>query len=342
MTFPLLSFVGRAGFTIPEASKSFRGGEDGYFLASNGWAVGVADGVGSWASHGVNPAVWTWTLMQQCRLVAESLCPNASAFALLTVALEKQFSFKPPIPGSCTAAIVTIKDGSADQKAAKKWWRNAEYSEANADSILSMAHIGDSGIILYSGEDGSIRWRSTPQQTGFNCPLQLDALRGQTVQESLRGTEIKEITVRSKDVVVLGTDGLFDNVFDDKIGALVKKALDDSKRSTDRSGFINCSRLAEDIAPEAGATYSNKQTVDTPWFREASLFYGSNVQITKPDDVTVVVAQLGYTEKKSVETGPNSVPEQLSHIDYVKRLRLDGTDSFAVPRAGFGSLFSRL
>lgn len=52
--------------------------------------------------------------------------------------------------------------------------------------------------------------RSKPQQHRFNCPYQLSATGADRVADA----DVGGVPVMGGDVVVIGTDGLFDNVFE--------------------------------------------------------------------------------------------------------------------------------
>jgi serine/threonine protein phosphatase PrpC len=49
---------------IPHGEKVHYGGEDGCFISESDKAFGVTDGVGGWASSGINPAVFARKMME--------------------------------------------------------------------------------------------------------------------------------------------------------------------------------------------------------------------------------------------------------------------------------------
>ncbi len=51
-------------FILPHPDKADRGGEDGFFINDELSALGIADGVGSWYSRGVDPGIYARELMQ--------------------------------------------------------------------------------------------------------------------------------------------------------------------------------------------------------------------------------------------------------------------------------------
>eukprot|EP00922_Rhytidocystis_sp_ex-Travisia-forbesii_P004667 GHVS01006873.1.p1 GENE.GHVS01006873.1~~GHVS01006873.1.p1 ORF type:complete len:1245 (-),score=216.88 GHVS01006873.1:100-3834(-) len=62
-----------AAVMIPHPDKVESGGADAYFLASDGRAVGVADGVGEWDTFGLNPRMFAEEVMQGCKRVADGI-----------------------------------------------------------------------------------------------------------------------------------------------------------------------------------------------------------------------------------------------------------------------------
>ena len=72
-------------------------------------------------------------------------------------------------------------------------------------------------------EDGSLAFRSEPQQKGFNRPLQIGRVNP---AESLEKAQLSRVDLGRGDVIVAAADGLFDNLFDDEIAALVTSLHD--------------------------------------------------------------------------------------------------------------------
>ncbi|KAJ3335349.1 hypothetical protein HDU91_002226, partial [Kappamyces sp. JEL0680] len=79
------------------------------------------------------------------------------------------------------------------------------------DDELRIANIGDCGVMIIRG--GEPIFRSEEQQHSFNFPFQL----GTNSRDSPNDTQLFTIKIQEGDVVVIGTDGLFDNVFDEDI-----------------------------------------------------------------------------------------------------------------------------
>ncbi|KAG6474321.1 hypothetical protein ZIOFF_068247 [Zingiber officinale] len=84
--------------------------------------------------------------------------------------------------------------------------------------VLHVANIGDSGFILI--RNGTVFRKSTPTVYGFNFPLQIE--RG---EDPSKYTETYKIGLCEGNVIVTATDGLFDNLYDQEIVAIVSKSL---------------------------------------------------------------------------------------------------------------------
>jgi len=87
--------------------------------------------------------------------------------------------------------------------------------------------LGDSGYILYRAyqEQDKILvrkvFRSKEQQYRFNFPYQC----GTDCEPPHKAFDTEHEIIANKDIVVMGTDGLFDNVFDKEIEPCINQQL---------------------------------------------------------------------------------------------------------------------
>lgn len=239
----------RSAFLIPHREKAKRGGEDSFFLHPSG--ICAADGVGGWASSGVDPAIYTRKLVATAHdsLAASPFCITPQAI------LQRGVSATSSLEGSCTV-ITAIMDNSKKRV---------------------MTHlVGDCGLLYI--RNGQVKYRTEEQQQGFNCPYQLPSNR---VSDG-RAHIIEDLA--ENDVFILGSDGLFDNLHTPQIVEVAQKVLGDGKsKVTDKQ----CNSLSEAIA-EAALKNSRDKNFVSPFAVNARKA-GYRFQGGKEDDITVVV-----------------------------------------------------
>jgi protein phosphatase PTC7 len=143
-----------------------------------------------------------------------------------------------------------------------------------AGRALKWAYVGDSGFAVF--RDGKMLHRFQPQQRYFNCPFQLRSANGVS---TVRDAAVGEIAVEEGYVLVVASDGLFDNVFDSTLENLVQVGT-----------VLGCTpeEMAGLMAFQAYMTSMNP-TKDSP-FSIASREHGQARTGGKQDDITVVVA----------------------------------------------------
>ncbi|XP_030381691.1 protein phosphatase PTC7 homolog [Scaptodrosophila lebanonensis] len=240
-------------------------GEDAWFKTSTASAdvLGVADGVGGWRAHGIDPGQFSSYLMHSCeRLVhGQSFDPSKPA-ELLASSFCDLMEQKQPILGSSTACVVTFE---------------------RLRSTLHAANIGDSGFLVL--RNGAIVCRSREQQHFFNTPYQLSMPPpGHNLQVLSDGPECAEIlclAVKPGDVILLATDGIFDNVSDDLLLQVVSE-LEGVNDPVQLQMAANC------LALMARMLSFNSDYI-SPFTLNARR---NNIEAIggKPDDITVILA----------------------------------------------------
>ncbi|XP_028396562.1 protein phosphatase PTC7 homolog [Dendronephthya gigantea] len=250
---------------VTPSNKRFAFGEDAFFVAEDRArnVLGVADGVGGWRHYGIDPAVFSSALMENCkRLIDQGLLDNPSPVRIMTEAYHDISENKEPLFGSSTACIVVL-----DKKS----------------STLHSANLGDSGFLVIRKQN--IVHSSLGQQHYFNTPFQLavppPAQEGDVIQDTLDSAEETSFAVEEDDVVVLGTDGLFDNLTEKQILDEVSKLKDNSANSIQS--------VAESLANLA-RTLSFDPNYLSPFAKQARMQEGIEAIGGKPDDITVLVA----------------------------------------------------
>ncbi|CAD6207243.1 unnamed protein product [Miscanthus lutarioriparius] len=232
---------------LPHPAKEATGGEDAHFISIDEHVIGVADGVGGWADLGVDAGLYAKELMRNS-LSAIKDEPEGTIDP--TRVLEKAY-MSTKARGSSTACIITLKDQG-----------------------IHAVNLGDSGFVVV--RDGRTVLRSPSQQHDFNFTYQLESGGGSDLPSS---AQVFHFPVAPGDVIVAGTDGLFDNLYNNEISGVIVEAL--------RVG-LEPQIAAQKIAALARqrATDKNRQSPFASAAQEAGYrYYGG-----KLDDITVVVS----------------------------------------------------
>lgn len=267
-------------------------GEDSYCLAENDESVllAVADGVGGWRKKGVNPAFFSQTLMHHTGELVRTPDPKLSSDpdsprTLIRGAfwrLVKDFTSGRKRPfGSSTACVVLI-----DRESGR----------------LKFGNLGDSGFVLLTPVDAvegvgtryRVKFKSESQQHRFNMPYQITlAPPAGTVTDTtdLIATDAtarppKELRVETGDIILLMTDGVLDNIFDDELEELVSSSITTLSRKKTPEEVPTL--LARDVALKAHA-FSLQERRESPFTVEARK-HGLSYVGGKQDDITVVAA----------------------------------------------------
>jgi protein phosphatase PTC7 len=291
----------QAGRNHQEVQKSRpSSGEDAFFVAkvgkeTNMTAFGILDGVGGWTSHGVDPADFSHGLATHMAKIA--LNWNGSELKpkeLLEVGYQKTLT-DPSIAAGGTTACVAV---------------------ANMDGRMQIANLGDSGFIQLRG--GAVHHYSNPQTHAFNTPYQLsitpprilaraEIFGGIPLNDAPDKADLQDHMLRHGDVLVLATDGVWDNLSSGEVLNIVSNEmrLRGAWRKEEGQGFVVTDKIASLTRPgqaktlqgiiaaaivaEAKAASHNEQR-DGPFAKEASRFYPHEpYHGGKVDDISVVV-----------------------------------------------------
>ncbi|KAM0872238.1 hypothetical protein ACQ4PT_038866 [Festuca glaucescens] len=218
--------------------------EDAHFCHARAGVVGVADGVGGCRGDGVDAAEFSRGLManaygEVAAASSSGICP----YTLLEMAYQKTVA-STRTPAASTALVLSL----AGQ--ALRW-----------------------AFAVFRG--GRLLLRALPQQHYFNCPFQLSTVGGDRVNDAAVG----EFPVEESDVVVAGTDGLFDNVFDAALEGIVQMCTALSLTPGKMAQAIG--RLAYDMA---------RSSRESPFSAASREQQRTNFTGGKMDDITVIVA----------------------------------------------------
>jgi protein phosphatase PTC7 len=264
------------------------GSADAYFVETEAQCFGLADGVGEWTTFGLDASLFPTELMLGCRhsllyklssLPADSSEVIDEMVSALNDAEAQTSSF-----GSSTALLGLCKEGT-----------------------LHVIYVGDSSfMVLRKRENGlATVYRSVEQQHCFNCPFQLARLPGSEHysglsarglgslvtllqksssqrQDTALDARTEVIRLQAGDILIAGTDGLFDNLYDSDIVDIVRARME-----MDYSDCCLPDIIARELAVKA---------VEKGWdsmykspFSRTSHKAGKQYLGGKLDDTTVVV-----------------------------------------------------
>jgi len=185
-----------AGASAPHPDKVQSGGEDACMVyvdeVSRVCAMAVADGVSGWVDKGVDAAAYSKVL------VTEAYDAYAGDAAMSPQAAMARAQAAAAVPGSATFVLAAMRDGST----------------------LDVANVGDAGVRVV--RDGRVVMASEPQQHQFDMPFQLACDAFVTAKfDSAADADVLTCECKEGDWVLLGSDGLFDNLFDEELAQSV-------------------------------------------------------------------------------------------------------------------------
>ncbi|SNX81428.1 related to PTC7 - type 2C protein phosphatase [Melanopsichium pennsylvanicum] len=292
--FPPDSDIGR---WRDELLRGGEAGEDSLMCTSMGpagdVAIGVADGVGGWTENGIDPSLFSQALMfyasKSAAIAAAGPEPGAAPNRILAEAFEHVLKEPLVVAGSATACILTM--------------------DSNHGTLRS-ANLGDSGFVILrqgTGKQG-VFYASPPQQLGFNTPLQLAKLPREWAQEGSISNTPKdaaswECALQHGDLIIVGTDGLFDNV-DAKVeipqfakfikekhhASYAARQAESGKQADALDSLEEDKEFVQVLATnlvEYAKICQNSTTKQSPFEREAAR-YGIHFPGGKIDDVALV------------------------------------------------------
>eukprot|EP00397_Hematodinium_sp_SG-2012_P043520 GEMP01048394.1.p1 GENE.GEMP01048394.1~~GEMP01048394.1.p1 ORF type:complete len:364 (+),score=95.91 GEMP01048394.1:168-1259(+) len=253
--------------------------------------LGICDGVSEVQNFGIDPALLPKELLLRCKELIESKElserspePNyqfnkSRSHQLWLRDLLEEAYFQTSSEGSTTVLLAAIEEGK-----------------------LVTVNIGDSGLLLLRpNTDGNytIVYRTEPLRYDQNRPYQVGRMKG--VQKSqiefvIRQGVVERAEIRHGDVLVLGSDGLFDNLYEEEVVSAVSSLLANAKvASLSVEQLKDC---ANKLVSSALQTVSIGQVGP-----EGQVEFGANAKMApsghggKADDTSCIVATIVNSDR---------------------------------------------
>jgi len=158
-------------------------------------------------------------------------------------------------------------------------------------NIMKTCNLGDSGYAIFQAsmsEDSKVvltkTFRSEEQQYRFNFPYQC----GTGCELPYKAFDNQHEVSAGKDFVVMGTDGLFDNLFDHDIHNCLHPSVRPLKDSKEEFELVDPEGVAKCMANKAYNLSKDRRYMSP--FAQGAVKTGNRYFGGKEDDITVIVS----------------------------------------------------
>ncbi|KAK8844567.1 hypothetical protein IAR55_006414 [Kwoniella newhampshirensis] len=315
-------------FPLPEVTppthlRSISVGEDAYFTRFDGMCI--ADGVGGWARSGrggADAGRWSQLLTHFCEEEVGDWWAGKEVYLVNQKDKEER-----------------RKEGSGKEKGwAKEAWKKGQGEEGDGKerrpldpveimqrgyekclscvtaegihgsstcllallhhSTLHIANLGDCCLLLI--RSGEVVFRTSEMQHAFNFPLQVGThSRDEPMKDAMRF----DVGVKKGDIVIVGSDGLMDNLFDEDILDTLAQYASPSHIPPNAFPSFSPQHVSEALCRRARSV-SELVTATTPFMCKA-IEEGIDFVGGKKDDISVLVGVIG--DRKVVSSTSNGL-----------------------------------
>lgn len=237
-------------------------GEDAWFTLPN--ELGVFDGVGDWAQWGVDAGAYARRLaiLSSSLIEVERIGGNTdiNLYDMLSFAARENQQNK--VVGSSTACMASLDTES---------------------SVLKVLNLGDSGALVLrpypcgdpqkSSYKCKVLFQSMPQYHSYNAPYQIGFNFTRTSNTTYtyvkfddpRSAVLCDIPVQDRDICIIASDGLFDNIFLSDIISIVEESCN---HVVDQFGRLDVEKVVDSVTDHLAImapTIAVNTTARTPW-----------------------------------------------------------------------------
>ena len=312
--------------------------------SSNELSLGVADGVYMWRWEGVDAGLYSRALLREAAktflsgskvadgskstdALSDKAASSSSSEASKSTThplfmLERAFQVvaEKNVKGSTTCVLLTLDPrlgvlnaaniGDSGYLVARL---NQDASSSSSSSTSSSSSSSTSNTAPYllskdeSNDDGKpqrfIAYRSPPQEHDFGRPFQLGH---HEATDKPSDAMLSTFFLENDDVIVVGTDGLWDNVSEKEILAVIENRIKSSSASTSSSSSSSSSSLGSNQAflnkkevdacakelTQKAFEHANDRSRTTPYSLAATEHFDMVYNGGKKDDITVLVCKI--------------------------------------------------
>lgn len=243
-------------------------GEDAYFISTKKNMMGIADGVSAWSAYGLGNSGYLAFYLMNCikatiekRAITDTLQMIHAGMDTIWTLYDTRAAQLPN--GSSTVTTIKLEEDPVTHKP------YLEYTNLGDCMVMIIrSEKLDNDIINYKMVHYSKRLYAFHEHArGVPVPLQLvfyPAQGRKTSQEQTEGSDTQRVEVQTDDIIILATDGLWDNLSADEALRIV------SSYFANRKSFV--------LKTTNHSKELSKKLVEAA--------YNSNI---KPDDITCVV-----------------------------------------------------
>jgi protein phosphatase PTC7 len=258
---------------IPHFTKLEKGGEDAYAIHDG--MICVADGVGGWNESGIDPSKYSKELSEN---VYKEFLKNGNKLYSNPKQIFKEAAFNTKAIGSSTFCmcvldldknyIYTVNLGDSGYMILRP--RSSLHSAPPNSALKNILNVSQ------PENPFQLIFKSEEQTHSFNFPYQVGT-NGDSPNSAITNVHQFE----EDDIIILATDGLWDNLFENQIMNIIKPFVEKSTKLKDVE-------LIADMIGQFCERDSLDQTYKSPFCkRSGGLYLGG-----KPDDITIIVAQI--------------------------------------------------
>ncbi|XP_058198779.1 probable protein phosphatase 2C 1 isoform X2 [Rhododendron vialii] len=151
------------------------------------------------------------------------------------------------------------------------------------NGTLKIANVGDCGLRVI--RKGQIIFSTFPQEHYFDCPYQLSS---EVVGQTYIDATMSSVQLTEGDIIVMGSDGLFDNIFNSEIISTVSKYSEVAEAAKALASLAH-NHSTDSSFDSPYSLEARTRGYDVPWWKKIA---GIKLTGGKLDDITVIVGQV--------------------------------------------------